>query len=462
MGVIYGLIPYLCVLKPLAVAGHRFSPTHEAEWPRRDAEARNLDKLLEMFHDGGGRQIKECTRLILRHAEASATEEGLIGHHRLISAVQFALLDSEGRDSTLTAEQVDVWLFQHLYDSSLPDLHETYWQTAGTFRAALPVVPERDKFYPREPQLVPRRVMNMGPVIDLLQALLPPTARLGRLPDERRRILDSLPFFIMGCSASHTVDIRLRLVQLVTAFEILLDLGEERQKSAPFVARVLDWLAASWSGWPPSDIEARLDRLIVFCGGLYKLRNAIVHEGETRLEKFLFRGRPDEQPFLGYVWKARQLFVACVRARLGLLDPVDLAVVLDQLVSNEERLRRAHEAFRRGDPEKGISLVTDLRSYLTPEPLDLILAVWRDLVDLYVARVAGSAEALPAVIVESLQEHQSLSYHSTVFHRVWELLREADTDIVSTDRTFVTFAMSHFAGYARYALSVRHTWPARR
>jgi hypothetical protein len=463
MGVIYGLIPYFCVPRPLVAAGHHFTSVHEADWPRRNGEAVKLHNLMEMFHDGSGKQVRECTWFILRHPKAVPTEEGLIAHHRLISALQFALLDSEGRESTLTAEQADVWLFQHLYDSSLPDLHETYWQTAGTFHAALDVVPERHRFYPREPQLVPRRVMNMGPLIELLHALLPPTARLGRLSRERRRLLDSLPFFVLGCSAGYTVDIRARLVNFVTGFEVLFNLGRfRRDKAGQFVRCVLECLAPPLHRFPGADSRTLLKRLRTFCRGLYDLRSAIVHEGESRLEEFLFRGRPGEQPFLGYVWKARQLFVACVRARLGLLDSIDLAVVLDQLVSNEERLRRAHEAFGRGDGEEGISLVTDLRSYLTPEPLDLILAVWRDLVDLYVARVAGSAEALPAVIVESLQEHQSLSYHSTVFHRVWELLREADTDIVSTDRTFVTFAMSHFAGYARYALSVRHTWPARR
>jgi len=463
MSVIYGLMPYLCVVQPVVVARHRFTSAYEGGWPRRNAEAVKLHKLLEMFHDGSGQQIRACTWFILRHPKAVPTREGLIGHHRLISAVQFALLDSEGRESTLTAEQVDVWLFQHLYDSSLPDLHETYWQTAGTFQAALGVVPERDKFYPREPQLVPRRVMNMWPVTQLLQALLPPTARLGRLSDERRRILDSLPFFILGCSAGYTADIRARLVNFVTAFEVLFNLGRfRRDKAGPFARCVVECLTPALNRCAAVDSKKLLRRLSTFCRGLYELRNAIVHEGETRLEKFLFRGRPDEQPFLGYVWKARQLFVACVRARLGLLDSIDLAVVLDQLVSNEERLRRAHEAFGRGDAEEGISLVTDLRSYLTPEPLDLILAVWRDLVDLYIGRVAGSPEALPAPIVESLQDHQNLSYHSSVFHRVWGLLRQADSDTVISDRTFVTFAMTHFAEYARYALSVRHTWWTRR
>lgn len=462
MGVIYGLIPYLCVLQPLVVAGHRFTSLHEAGWPGRHTEAVKLHNLLEMFDDGAGREIGECTWFILRHPKATPTEEGLLAHRRLISAVQFALLDSEGRDSTLTAEQADVWLFEHLYDSSFPGLRETYWQTAGAFHAALPVVPERDKFYPREPQLVPRRVVNMNPVVDLLERLLPRTARLARLSQERRRILDSLPFFIAGCSSSHIADIRVRLVNLVTAFGILLNLAEfPRQKSVPFVARVIDWLAPAWGGWTPSDLEAMLGRLMTFCTGLYKLRNAIVHEGESRVERLLFRGRPDEQPFIGYVWKARQLFVACVRARLGILDPVDLTLVLDQLISNEERLRQANEAFRRGDIDRGLSLVTGLRSYLTPEPLDLILAVWRQLVDLYAARVVGSREALPPPIVESLQQHESLSYHSSVFHRVWEHFKRPATEIVISDATFITFAMSHIAEYARYALSVRHTSPAR-
>ena len=463
MGVIYGLIPYFCLLKPLVAAGHRFTSVHEADWPRRNAEALKLHKLMEMFHDGSGKQIRECTWFILRHPKAMRTEEGLIAHQRLIAAVQFALLDSEGRESTLTAEQVDTWLFQHLYDSSFPGLHETYWQTAGTLRAALPVVPERDKFYPRQPQLVSRRVVNMGPVIELLHALLPPTARLGRLSDERGRILDSLPFFVMGCSASHTVDIRVRIVNLVTAFEILLSLGQfRRDKAGPFGRRVAQWVRPAFDGFAYRDSERMLRRLKAFCQELYRLRDAIVHEGETRLERFLFRARPDEQPFLGYVWKARQLFVACVRARLGLLNPVDLVVVLDQLVSNEERLRRAHEAFGRADVDKGISLVTGLRSYQTPEPLDLILAVWRDLVDLYIARVVGSLEALPPAIAESLQDHDSLSYHSTVFHRVWELLRPPDAHIPIAESTFITFAMSHFAEYARYALSVLHMWSLRR
>jgi hypothetical protein len=461
MGVIYGLIPYFCVLKPLVAAGHRFTSVHEADWPRRNAEAVKLHKLMEMFYDGSGKRIRECTWFILRHPKGMRTEEGLIAHQRLISAVQFALLDSEGRESTLTAERVDTWLFEHLYDSSFPGLHETYWQTAGMFRAALPVVPERDKFYPRQPQLVPRRVVNMGPVIQLLHALLPPTARLGRLSCERRRLLDSLPFFIMGCSASHTVDIRVRIVNLVTAFEILLSLGQfRRDKAGPFGRRLAQCVRPAFDGFAYPDRARMVRRLRAFCQELYRLRDAIVHEGETRVERFLFRARPDEQPFLGYVWKARQLFVASVRARLGLLNPVDLAVVLDQLVSNEERLRRAHEAFGQGKADEALSLVTELRSYQTPEPLDLILAVWRDLVDLYIARVVGSPQALPAPIVESLQDHQDLSYHSSVFHRVWELLRPDYTDIVIAERTFVTFAMSHFAEYARYALSVRHTWSA--
>ena len=325
--------------------------------------------------------FRECTWFILRHPKAMRTEEGLIAHQRLISAVQFALLDSEGRESTLTAEQVDTWLFQHQYDSSFPGLHETYWQTAGTFQAALPVVPERDKFYPRQPQLVPRRVVNMGPLIELLQALLPPTARLGRLSRERRRLLDSLPFFILGVFGrvygrhkGTACQLRDRVRGSVQSFGRF-----RRDKAGQFVRCVFECLAPPLNRFPGVDSRRLLRRLRTFCRGLYDLRSAIVHEGESRLEEFLFRGRPDEQPFLGYVWKARQLFAACVRARLGLLNPLDLAVVLDQLVSNEERLRRAHEAFGQGKADEALSLVTELRSYQTPEPIDLILAVWRDL-----------------------------------------------------------------------------------
>ena len=75
-------------------------------------------------------------------------------------------------------------------------LYETYWQTACTFQAALPVVPERDKFYPRQPQLVPRRFVNMGASHrDVAGLCCRPTARLGRLSRERKRLLDSFPFF---------------------------------------------------------------------------------------------------------------------------------------------------------------------------------------------------------------------------------------------------------------------------
>ncbi|MGB6836120.1 MAG: hypothetical protein WBF66_00265 [Dehalococcoidia bacterium] len=360
----------------------------------------------------------------------------------------------------MSAEQADVWLFHHLYDYlylyDLPAGHkETWWQTAGTFHAPLTVVSQRDKFFPREPQLALRHVNDMGRVRGLLEHLLPPTARLDRLSEHRRRILDSLPFFILSCSSGYTVDIRARLVNLVTAFEILLNLGESKwQKRDPFVARVVEWLAPVFGGWQPHDMETMLERLMTFCESLYRLRNAILHEGETRVEKLLFRGRADEQPFIGYVWKARQIFVACVRAKLGMLDPFDLWSILEQLVSNEDRLSRARQAFDRGDVNTGVSLISDLRHYPTPEPVELILDVWKRLVHVYVDRVAGSVKALPPEVAETLQQHRSLLYHSSVFRRAWERLRAMHALAQIDQKTPITSATIHFADYAGYALSL--------
>lgn len=456
MGVIYGLMPYLCVLEPLVVAGTRFTSAYEGLWPKRENEKVKLQKLLGIFHNGRGQQIHACTWFILRRQEARITEEVLLGYHRLISAVQFALLESEGWDSGLTAEQANVWLFQQGYASPALD-EQGWWQTVTTFHAGLDVFPQHDKFYPRQPQLAPRHVTDITRVRELLARLLPPTARLGHLSQERRRILDSLPFFILGCSSPHTVDIRARTVNLVTAFEILLNLGESRRhKQGPFVKRVVELLRPAFAPWAPHDVKVKLRRLGKFCHDLYLLRDAIVHEGETRFEKLLFRGRPDEQPYIGYVWKARQIFVACVRAKLGILDPVELALILEHLVSNEDRLRRAQQAFAQEDVDTALSLVTELRQYSTREPAELILDVWKQLVGVYVARVVGSVEALPAEVAETLQQHPSLLYHSSVFRRVASVLPAPGTVIVFDEKTLITFAMRHFAEYAGYALSLPH------
>lgn len=461
---LYGIIPYVLLEKPLIAAGVPFESHYDG--PRAIQQEFDIERFKELnraFIDELGHHSTISTWFLIEVDDSATRASVDLAYSRLLAAAQFALLDSGGYRDQPDSERVDAYLFELVH--KLPAPEEGYlWRTHSPFRRQMYLWPLKDALFPRAPNVRFDFLHGHLRASEILQRLVPPDASFLDLAQPDNKLLDSLSFFVQSCSSAELTDIRARILLLATAFEVLFDLSTAKTgKAAKLVNAVSECLGATFSQWKPRDINRQMKDLRKFSQDFYKLRSDIAHEGETDPEEFLFRAKGAKGGFVGFLWKARQLYVECVRAKLGILENVELALILADLVHNEDRLRRIRSGLETKNPDRvheALALCSELQQYPSGERFEDILGAWRALVEFYRGELEPRGKALPADIRQSLQEGAP-SRLWNLFLRISESLRPRLPIVVDDYSMFVTeHAMSQFADYAHYAALLRSSAPA--
>ena len=462
---LYGIIPYVLLEEPLIAAGVPFESHYDG--PRAIQEEFDIERFKELnraFIDELGRHSAISTWFLIE-VDDSATQASVdLAYSRLLAAVQFALLDSSGYREQPDSERVDAYLFEVEY--RIPDAEEGHlWRTRGLFTRQMHMWPAKRVLYPRAPNVRFDFVHGHLRASETLQRLVSPDASFLDLASPDNKLPDSLAFFVQSCSSPEVSDIRVRIALLASAFEILFGLSalgkRKRDRLAEEVRRCLE---PCFSAWTPRDMARQMNNLTKLCLDFYDLRSAILHEGETEVEKFLFKAKGAKAGFVGFFWKARQLYVACVRAKLGILDNVELALILADLVHNEDRLKRIRSGLESRDPDKvheALALCSELQQYPSGESLETILGAWRELAKLYKNEMGSRSRKMHPFIPQSLQEENPTRLRN-LFLAISESLRPRFPLKIGDHSMFVIeHAVSQFADYARYAVLLRSFDPAK-
>ena len=463
---LYGIIPYVLLEEPLTAAGVCFE-SHPAglRTVQEESDVARFNELNGMFVDELGHRSTISTWFLIEVDDSVSESSVDLAYSRLMAAVQFALLDSGGYREQPDSERVDAYLFE--VEHELPNLQEGhFWQARGHFTRRMHIWPRKRTLYPRAPNIRFDFFHEHLRASETLQKLVPPDASFLDLASPDNKLLDSLAFFVQSCSSPEVSDIRVRIALLATAFEILFGLSAlGKRKRDRLAQEVKKSLKPCFSAWTPRDTARQMKNLVKFCLDFYDLRSGILHEGETDTQKFLFTSKGAKSGFVGFSWKARQLYVACVRAQLGILDEVELALILADLVHNEDRLQRIQAGLASGDPDRvreALTLCSELQQYPSAERLDTILGAWRELAGLYSNELQSRGKTLHPFIPQSLREEDP-SRLWKLFLGISESLRPRFPLKINDHSMFVIeHAASQFADYARYAVLLRSFAPVER
>ena len=374
----YGILPYVLLEDSFDVGGVHFRSHHkEKTSPWSEEDTSKFIELNRLFADERNGRSKISTWFLIEAEEVPPSFQ--LAYHRLISAVQFAILDEGGLREQPAAETVDAWLFAE--ETNVPDTDFHFWQTVGPFSRSMHVSGGSTTFHPRAPHIRFDFARGRDRILETASGLA--GDEFAALGEGAWPTLDSLPFFLDGCRSPDVSDIRISLVSLVTAFEVLFEITVRRGKGVKLANHIEQLLRPSFGKWAPTDAKQMFKNLRKFVEDMYGARSDILHEGETDSAKLLFLSKKSTNPFVGFLWKGRQLFVACLRARLDILDHVELALILKDLVSNEDRLHRIVEGLGTGDLDRAkeaLHLCSELQAYPSPESNQLVIEAWAELV----------------------------------------------------------------------------------
>ena len=464
---LYGIIPYVLLDEPLTAARVCFE-SHRAGLKVivKDDDISRFKELNAMFVDELGHRSHVSTWFLIEMDGTTPDSDVDIAYSRLVAALQFALLESGDFREQPHAETVDAHLFEVVH--KLPEPAEGhFWHSRGLFTRSRHVWPAKDTVYPRAPNVrFPSLLFpGSGRTAKILGKLIPAGTPFLALAAPGHSVLDSLSFFVQSCSSPETTDVRARIVLLAAAFEILLGVKSKRGKGEKVAREVEGLLKPLFTAWQPRDMARQLRGLRKFCLDFYDLRSDILHEGSARPERLTFKAKGAREGFVGFFWKARQLYAACVHARLGILEPWELSLILADLVHNEDRLQRIQSGLASGDPDrvrKALALCSELQQYPSAERLDTILGAWRELAELYGNELQSRGKTLHPFIPQSLREEDP-SRLWKLFLGISESLRPRFPLKINDHSMFVIeHAASQFADYARYAVLLRSFAPVER
>ena len=144
---------------------------------------------------------------------------------------------------------------------------------------------------------------------------------------EAKRSLKAMEWFNRSFATTYEMDYADAVVHLVTAFEALFKVEDERNNKAQVKSGLIQFLGES-------------PELTDWANKFYKLRNDIVH-GDTELSPFLFRHSRGTKGHRHHLLLARKIFSRCLEAFLNLRASSLTYDIHEELISNEIRFKEA-------------------------------------------------------------------------------------------------------------------------
>lgn len=144
---------------------------------------------------------------------------------------------------------------------------------------------------------------------------------------EAKRLLKAMEWFNRSFATTYELDYADAVVHLVTAFEALFKVEDERNNKAQVKSGLIQFLGES-------------PELTDWANKFYKLRNDIVH-GDTELSPFWFRHSRGTKGHRHHLLLARKIFSRCLEAFLNLRASSLTYDIHEELISNEIRFKEA-------------------------------------------------------------------------------------------------------------------------
>ncbi|HHT9104400.1 MAG TPA: hypothetical protein ACFYD7_00840 [Candidatus Wujingus californicus] len=144
---------------------------------------------------------------------------------------------------------------------------------------------------------------------------------------EAKRLLKAMEWFNRSFATIYELDYADAVVHLVTAFEALFKVEDERNNKAQVKSGLIQFLGES-------------PELTDWANKFYKLRNDIVH-GDTELSPFWFTPSRGIKAHRHHLALARKIFSRCLEALLNLRASSLTSDIHEELISNEIRFKEA-------------------------------------------------------------------------------------------------------------------------
>ncbi|MBM4065285.1 MAG: hypothetical protein FJ266_06545 [Planctomycetes bacterium] len=144
---------------------------------------------------------------------------------------------------------------------------------------------------------------------------------------EAKRLLKAMEWFNRSFATTYELDYADAVVHLVTAFEALFKVEDERNNKAQVKSVLIQFLGES-------------PELTDWTNKFYKLRNDIVH-GDIELSPFWFKHSRGTKGHRHHLALARKIFSRCLEAFLNLRTSSLRDDIHEELISNEIRFKEA-------------------------------------------------------------------------------------------------------------------------
>lgn len=464
-----GIFPYLYFLEPLQVGKTTFTPASWGDpthWPETEEDRHHLKNLLRLFADGLGRRIGGATYIMV-DAEESKANDILSDIQNVLTLLRFSLLSPlPGKEFCF--EQTYFYVFE------LPPIYENEAEekTSYCYKCLINLQEEEYPyngfvFYPPVPDLRIEFV-SLGDFdnLDLLLSNFYSNTINGLTISEKEDTLIAMDWYNQTFQKSPVRDERGKIVDMATAFEVLLDLPGE-----------------GISGAFRSTVETLLGRspeLHKWATAFYDARSKIVHKGRA---KTLFYKHPEAtEEHVHLVWTSQLIFRRCVEAMLKRQSGFDAREITDLLTPNEVHLRRLREAgnFEEIQSEGLLKEIGKLRAIPPAGKREDIIGLGKLLLQAYKERYLADKQALPTVALilnakdddknlglkyyRFLEEFKPIYFRYTTEsgeeievdgerRKVQRISTNIDINNIDIQKMSLETAIYHFANYAGWALS---------
>ena len=328
-----GIFPYIYVDKPLKFGDFIFNPiiiNELGKKPRSSEDRQHLKNILSLFRDGLGHQIVAATYFI---SPKLIELDSLINEaQKAVILFRFSLLNSPYKSPSF--EQTSFYLFEipPIYDTISPEgKHSFDYRCLVNFQDDI-YIHNNLPIFPPIPDLR-TSIVNESDLDNIKQMLSYYGEPLGLTEHERDRFLISIEWYNQTFQKHPVRDERGKIVDIATAFEVLLDLPQENI-SGSFRACLESLLGSS-------------PELNKWAKSFYDTRSQVVHRGKAKT--LLYKHPEAATEHISLLASSRRIFTWCIYTILGDIRGSYYDDIINLFTSNEVYLKRLKRA---GDFQK--------------------------------------------------------------------------------------------------------------
>lgn len=408
---LFGIFPYIYIDKPIKFGNFRFTPilVNQLDKKLRSLEdRRHLRNILNSFKDGFGQPILAATYFIVSPDTVNLSKL-LNDLQKAITLLRFSLFNSEYNNFSF--EQTFFYLF------GVPPVYETEVSKGEFSFRYNGLVNFQDNIYiqnnlPIFPPITGLKaaIAHESDFDNLEQILSYYGEPLGLTEHERERFETSIEWYNQTFQKHPIRDDRGKIVDIATAFEVLLDLPQENVSSS-FRACIEALLGSS-------------PELRKWATSFYDARSQIVHRGKAKT--LLFRHPEAVTEHISLLASSRKIFTWCIYTMLGDIRGFYQDDIVSLFISNEVYLSRLRKAGNFENIKK-LGLLEDIVNLSTYHPGGQrkdILWLGKVLLKAYKSHYPKQADTFKTLdlILSTKDDDLNLSELYNVFRKEFEYL----------------------------------------